>query len=106
MAGGESSISVGDRPDKDQPGERTSSEPRKPNPASRTLGDNSDDLPGRATGQRGQAEGAGQAPVSRETPYGNEGTNKTMPHPKPDSAPSEDLGGKQTHIPNSPHTRG
>lgn len=123
MTGGESSVSVGSRPDSDRPGERLSNEPHHPNPSSRTLGDNSDDAPCAAAkpeqpgkpgkpgkpaklGEADDADSAGEAPTSRESSYGEEGTNKTMPHPKPDNAPSDNPGGDQPSIPDSPHTRG
>lgn len=39
--------------------------------------------------------------------YGKEGTNKTVPEPKPDGAPSEELGNTAVkHVENSPYTRG
>jgi hypothetical protein len=40
--------------------------------------------------------------------YGVEGTNKTLPEPKPDGQPSEELGNNVTprHIEKSPYTRG
>lgn len=37
--------------------------------------------------------------------FGREGTNKTIPEPKPDTAPSEELG-NTPHIEKSPDTRG
>jgi len=37
--------------------------------------------------------------------YGKEGTNKTLPEPKADSEPSEELGNTR-HIGKSPYTRG
>jgi hypothetical protein len=37
--------------------------------------------------------------------FGREGTNKTIPVPKPDGAPSEELG-HTPHIEKSPYTRG
>lgn len=37
--------------------------------------------------------------------FGREGTNKTVPVPKPDGAPSEELG-NTPHIEKSPYTRG
>lgn len=40
--------------------------------------------------------------------YGVEGTNKTLPEPKPDGQPSEELGNNvpPRHIEKSPYTRG
>ena len=40
--------------------------------------------------------------------YGKEGTNKTLPEPKPDGAPSEELGNAVApkHSESSPYTRG
>ena len=41
------------------------------------------------------------------TVYGEEGTNKTMPIPKPDADPSPELQGtKSKFVPKSPYTRG
>jgi len=37
--------------------------------------------------------------------YGKEGTNKTLPEPKADNEPSEELGNTR-HIGKSPYTRG
>ena len=37
--------------------------------------------------------------------YGKEGTNKTIAQPKPDNAPSEELG-NTPHVGKSPYTRG
>lgn len=37
--------------------------------------------------------------------YGKEGTNKTIAQPKPDNAPSEELG-HTPHVSKSPYTRG
>jgi hypothetical protein len=37
--------------------------------------------------------------------YGREGTNKTLPEPKADNEPSEELGNTR-HIGKSPYTRG
>lgn len=37
--------------------------------------------------------------------FGQEGTNKTIPVPKPDGAPSEELG-NAPHIEKTPYTRG
>jgi hypothetical protein len=37
--------------------------------------------------------------------YGKEGTNKTIAQPKPDNAPSEELG-NSPHVGKSPYTRG
>jgi hypothetical protein len=37
--------------------------------------------------------------------YGKEGTNKTIPEPKADTAPSEELG-HTPHVAKSPYTRG
>ena len=37
--------------------------------------------------------------------FGQEGTNKTIPVPKPDGAPSEELG-HTPHIEKTPYTRG
>lgn len=37
--------------------------------------------------------------------FGREGTNKTIPEPKPDNAPSEELG-NTPHIEKTPYTRG
>ncbi|MEO7888280.1 hypothetical protein [Polaromonas sp.] len=51
-------------------------------------------------------EGAAGQPDAYE--YGVEGTNKTLPEPKPDGQPSEELGNNVTprHIEKSPYTRG
>lgn len=39
--------------------------------------------------------------------YGKEGTNKTIPVPKPDGMPSEELGHTDVkHVEKSPYTRG
>jgi hypothetical protein len=37
--------------------------------------------------------------------YGREGTNKTIPEPKADNAPSEELG-NTPHVGKTPYTRG
>lgn len=37
--------------------------------------------------------------------YGREGTNKTIPEPKADTAPSEELG-NTPHVGKTPYTRG
>jgi hypothetical protein len=39
--------------------------------------------------------------------FGKEGTNKTIPEPKPDGAPSEELGNTAVkHVEKTPYTRG
>lgn len=66
-----------------------SSEPHRPDPESKTLG-----------------EPGAPAPAGDDaTRYGEEGTNKTLPEPKSDNAPSDEPGHTR-HIPNSPYTRG
>ncbi len=86
MAG---STSIGNAPEGGKPGS-ISDEPKRPDPTSKTLGEGKGD----------------KSPAPDASEYGEEGTNKTLPHPKPDNAPSEDLGGNQPHIPKSPYTRG
>lgn len=63
-------------------------------------------------GHKGKAgQGAGKPRTGMTTPartgkdFGQEGTNKTVPVPKPDGAPSEELG-NTPHIEKSPYTRG
>ena len=68
---------------------RQSNEPARPDAASKTLGEADKAKPG--------------DDASR---YGEEGTNKTMPKPKPGNAPSDEPGGNVPHIPKSPYTRG
>lgn len=49
----------------------------------------------------------GNAQPTTDTGYGEEGTNKTIPVPKDDAAPSEELLNTKTrHIEKSPYTRG
>ena len=67
-----------------------SNEPHRPDPESKTLGESDSPVPG----------GGDDA-----TRYGEEGTNKTLPEPKPDNAPSDEPGHTR-HIPKSPYTRG
>lgn len=40
--------------------------------------------------------------------FGDEGTNQTIPQPKPDGAPSEELGNavQPKHVEKTPYTRG
>lgn len=46
-------------------------------------------------------------PSAQPGGYGEEGTNKTVPQPKPDGAPSEELGNAPgKHVENTPYTRG
>lgn len=45
------------------------------------------------------------APARTGKDFGREGTNKTVPVPKPDGAPSEELG-HTPHIEKTPYTRG
>jgi hypothetical protein len=44
-------------------------------------------------------------PTKPPDEYGREGTNKTLPEPKADNEPSEELGNTR-HIGKSPYTRG
>jgi hypothetical protein len=51
-----------------------------------------------------------ETPAARPDPasadkYGKEGTNKTIAQPKPDNAPSEELG-NTPHVEKTPYTRG
>lgn len=47
------------------------------------------------------------AQPTTDTGYGEEGTNKTIPVPREDAAPSEELLNTKTrHIEKSPYTRG
>lgn len=56
---------------------------------------------GRASDKRRAAAKPGKPPDD----YGREGTNKTLPEPKADNEPSEELGNTR-HIGKSPYTRG
>ena len=64
-------------------------------------------------GQKGKGGGIGDkasakpdaAPARSGKDFGQEGTNKTIPVPKPDGAPSEELGNTQ-YIEKTPYTRG
>jgi hypothetical protein len=47
-----------------------------------------------------------EAKPRRGDDFGQEGTNKTIPVPKPDGAESEELGNNTPHIEKSPYTRG
>lgn len=63
-----------------------------------------------AASDKSQKIGARKIPEPQSTKdssaeYGREGTNKTIPEPKADSAPSEELGNTQ-HVNKSPYTRG
>ena len=50
---------------------------------------------------------APDAKPRRGNDFGAEGTNKTIPVPKPDGAQSEELGNSDTpHVEKSPYTRG
>jgi hypothetical protein len=99
-AGMTGSTSIGNAPDGPQRAGRTSDEPLSPDPSSKTLGEAGSDEPS-------PSQQPSRPPARPDaTEYGEEGTNKTVPHPKPDNGPSEDLGGRQPHIPNSPYTRG
>ena len=91
MAGNAGDVSVGEAPDTGRPDRGVSNEPAVPDADSKTLG---------------EGKGDPQKPAPPSTEFGEEGTNKTLPHPKPDNAPSEEPGGKQPHIPKSPYTRG
>ncbi len=65
-------------------------------------------------GQKGASHNSGR-PGNKRRPtakpgkspdeYGREGTNKTLPEPKADNEPSEELGNTR-HIGKSPYTRG
>jgi len=66
--------------------------------------------------QKTNGEPAGSGDTGAKTPttgpgkgsageFGREGTNKTIPEPKPDNAPSEELG-NTPHIEKTPYTRG
>lgn len=68
-------------------------EPHRPDPESKTLGESGTPAP--------PAGGDGDDAQR----YGEEGTNKTLPEPKPDNAPSDEPGHTR-HIPKSPYTRG
>lgn len=85
------SVSVGSAPD-DGPARR-SNEPAHPDADSKTLGEADGPKPGDAP------------PGDDASRYGEEGTNKTLPYPKPDNAPSDEPG-HSPHIPKSPYTRG
>lgn len=74
-------------------GASPSSEPHRLDPTSKTMGETETPEPAPA--------GVGDDAVQ----YGEEGTNKTLPIPKPDNAPS-DQSGHTRHIPKSPYTRG
>ena len=50
-------------------------------------------------------EPAAQPGAPSADEYGKEGTNKTIAQPKPDNAPSEELG-NTPHVGKSPYTRG
>ena len=57
-----------------------------------------------------EADGRKKKPAKRPDPasaddYGKEGTNKTIAQPKPDNAPSEELG-NTPHVGKTPYTRG
>jgi hypothetical protein len=56
---------------------------------------------GRAGNKRKTTAKPGKPPDE----YGKEGTNKTLPEPKADNEPSEELGNTR-HIGKSPYTRG
>jgi hypothetical protein len=88
MSGSGGNVSIGSEPGSELPARAQSNEPAHPDPASKTLG-----------------EGSGSRPGSDAGRYGEEGTNKTLPQPKPDNKPSEQLG-HAPHIPKSPYTRG
>jgi hypothetical protein len=87
MSNATGNVSVGNTPPKDSAGEA-------PQPDSKTLGEASHDTPA-AHGEKPSADPG----------YGEEGTNKTMPMPKPDNAASDELG-QTRFIPKSPYTRG
>jgi hypothetical protein len=91
MASNSGNVSIGEASASGKVDGTASNEPVKPDPTSKTLGE----------GQRDNGQ-----PGPDASRYGEEGTNKTMPKPKPDNAPSEKLGGDQPHIPKSPYTRG
>jgi hypothetical protein len=63
----------------------------------------------KSTGQensRGSRQGKSPIkPGGRAVEYGKEGTNKTLPEPKADNEPSEELGNTR-HVGKSPYTRG
>jgi len=69
---------------------KTSAQPAKPADASA------------GTRTTGPATGPGKGSAGE---FGREGTNKTIPEPKPDNAPSEELG-NTPHIEKTPYTRG
>ena len=59
----------------------------------------------------GQGQSGAAAPDKSKKPdptgktFGEEGTNKTIPTPKPDNESSDELG-NTPHVPKSPYTRG
>ncbi|MDQ3058115.1 MAG: hypothetical protein M3R45_01145 [Pseudomonadota bacterium] len=63
--------------------------------------------PGTGDKDKGQGENPQPAvkPARTGNDFGEEGTNKTIPVPKPDGAPSEELG-HTPHIEKTPYTRG
>jgi hypothetical protein len=83
MTGSNGNVSVG--------GTSPATEPHHPDVESKTLGESEVPSPG-----HGSEDAAS---------YGEEGTNKTIPEPKPDNAPSDEPGHTR-HIPKSPYTRG
>lgn len=61
-------------------------------------------------GADGRKKQPAETPAARPAPasadqYGKEGTNKTIAQPKPDNAPSEELG-HTPHVGKTPYTRG
>jgi hypothetical protein len=57
------------------------------------------------SGRAGNKRRATAKPGKPLEDYGKEGTNKTLPEPKADNEPSEELGNTR-HIGKSPYTRG
>lgn len=91
MSGSHGSVSIGGNSASAPAGR--SNEPHRPDVDSKTLGESKTPSPTPA----GEGDDA--------TRYGEEGTNKTLPEPKPDDAPSDEPGHTR-HIPKSPYTRG
>ncbi len=71
-------------------------------------GDDDDDEDGKNDHPSAIVKKPVRKPDDEPTEFGVEGSNKTIPTPKPDDAPSEELGGpvKSRHVSKTPYTRG
>lgn len=88
MTSNSGNVSVGSDSGPHRPGSPQSNEPAHPDLDSKTLGE------------------ASPKPIGSDAShFGEEGTNKTVPHPKPDNLPSDELGNRP-HVPKTPYTRG